>query len=258
MTEPRGGQLAGAAVLITRPEGQADGLARAVAAAGGTPVSLPTLSIEPVVPTSAVSQIPDLVIFTSANAVRHGRACVRYDDRTRFAAVGRATAAAMRESGLPEPLVPATASSSEGLLDDPRIAAIGPGRALLVKGVGGRDLLRRALQQRGFTVTVLDVYRRVIPELPKERITGLADAWRRGGVDVVTATSAEALGNLYAMFGDDRDLIDRTPLVTVSPRITEAAERMGHKGTCIVAGGPSDTELVAAIIEWVQSGCADR
>ena len=68
-------ELKAASVVITRPRAQAEGLARAVAAIGRTPVVLPLLEIAPLPDTSALRAALAalegyaLVAFVSPNAV---------------------------------------------------------------------------------------------------------------------------------------------------------------------------------------------
>jgi uroporphyrinogen-III synthase len=238
-------------VLVTRPKAQAAGLAAAIADLGGIPLLFPTLEIEPVEPAALPGGAPDLVIFTSINAVAHGRACVRHGPRTRFAAVGRATAAALRAAGLPEPLVPPVEASSEGLLADPRLELPAGARVCLVRGVGGRDLLPAALRDRGLEVEILEVYRRRSPDYSAEQVSGLEARWTSRGIDVMTATSVETLANLHALLSTaGRELFAATPLVVVSDRIAAAARELGHRAACSIADSPADEDVARAVLVW--------
>ena len=73
----RPGPLAGRTVVVTRPRGQADGLAGAIAAAGGTALLFPLLEISPADDprplAEAVDRLADtaVAVFVSPNAVDH-------------------------------------------------------------------------------------------------------------------------------------------------------------------------------------------
>ena len=238
-------------MLITRPAAQAEGLSSAVAAQGGEAIRFPCVAIEAVEPNHRLTEAPDLVIFTSANAVAHGLRHLNYDAHTRFAAVGRATAAAMQASGLPAPIVPAGEASSEGLLADPHLSLHAGARVCLVRGMGGRGVLPRTLRERGIALDLLEVYRRTRPDYRAEEVAALERRWRTDGIDVVTATSVETYQNLRAILtGSGRELLSETALVLVSERIAAAARALGHRAEIRVAAGPDDDSLVQALCDW--------
>src|SRR5205814_10419617 len=101
--------LQGLGVVITRPQAAAQTLASALADAGARTFVFPALVIEPLPPSpsldAALAHLSDcdLAIFVSANAVAHGLpAALRgrtWPSRTRVAAIGEATARALRNSG---------------------------------------------------------------------------------------------------------------------------------------------------------------
>lgn len=97
-------------VLITRPAGQSQALCRLLEHAGLVPHVLPTLSIEPLDTAALIGALRtalpcQMAIFISANAVRHARPVIAAvgglpADCT-VAAVGAASAAALRDAGFP-------------------------------------------------------------------------------------------------------------------------------------------------------------
>ena len=247
MTEPA---LAGLSVLVTRPATQAAGLCARVRAAGGEALPWPAIRIVAldVPPTRPDDPAPDWAVFVSANAVRYGLASVPAGPR--IAAIGPATAAALQAAGRPADLT-AAKPDSEGLLADPVLADVTGSRILIVRGVGGRELLARSLRARGADVAYREVYRRERPTPPGAEQAALVDRWRQGGVDVYTATSVEILNNLHDMLGPDaRDLLAATSLVTASARVVQQAERRGHRGARLLASRPDDEALIDAIADW--------
>jgi uroporphyrinogen-III synthase len=251
-----GPALAGLTVLVTRPELQAAGLCARVRAAGGEALPWPAIRIAPLeVPPGATDQpVPDWALFVSANAVRHGLGGL--PPGPRIAAIGPATAAALLAAGRPADFTAAKADS-EGLLADPAFADVAGRRILIVRGVGGRELLARSLRARGADVGYREVYRRERPSPPAAEQADLLDRWRRGGVDVYTATSIEILNNLHDMLGPHgRDLLAATSLVTASARVVQQAERRGHRGARLLASRPDNDALVDAITHWRSGRCA--
>src|SRR4051812_48674152 len=101
--------LAGVGVVITRPRPAAEALAATLAGAGARTFVFPALAIEPIADDpglrSAIARLPHchLAIFVSANAVEHGLAAAggaaTWPPGTRVAAIGQATAQALRNSG---------------------------------------------------------------------------------------------------------------------------------------------------------------
>ena len=83
-------------VLVTRPAAQCAALCEEIARQGGAAIPFPAVEIEPVAVQSSVTAVDyDLVVFVSVNAVEHGVRHVTKGARTRVAAIGRATAAAL-------------------------------------------------------------------------------------------------------------------------------------------------------------------
>ena len=160
--------LAGRVVVVTRPQAQAAALADPLTKLGAEVLLAPTIRIEPTALNdeirAAVSAVEryDLVVFTSANAVREFVARVRECggtahslDGVPVAVVGPATAAA-RGAGV-EPAIVAQESMAEGLLaalDECHVAAAGT-RVLLPRAAEARDVLPAALRARGARVEVL-------------------------------------------------------------------------------------------------------
>jgi uroporphyrinogen-III synthase len=108
------------------------------------------------------------LVVTSANAVRViGERLAELGltpavlSHLRFAAIGRATASALRELDLPVEVVPESAvgeALAEVLVDRVRGQ-----RVLLVRAANARDVVPDALEAAGASVTIADAYRTVIP-----------------------------------------------------------------------------------------------
>ena len=241
--------LTGLSVLVTRPAAPAASLAANIEQLGGTAVLLPAIGIVPLAASEVVDH--DLVIFVSVNAVAHGARFVTKTATMRIAAIGKATASALAEAGLPVDLVPESGFNSEGLLAHPELNLGAHSRVLIVRGEGGRELLQETFAAHGCSVTTLDVYRRVLPTLEAARRDEIENLWAGGGVDVVTATSVETLQNLVSLLSErGRDALRVTPLLVASRRIMSAAAEMDLQGPCLLATGADDAALVGALSYW--------
>jgi uroporphyrinogen-III synthase len=236
-------------VLVTRPAVQAESLCRLVSAAGGRPIAFPTIEILPACDIDSararLAESWDLILFVSRNAVEHGCALAPPGGfgMALIGAVGRATAAALEEAGLPPQLVPVSGFDSESLLALPELTGVAGKRVLIVRGEGGRALLGDTLVVRGADVHYAEVYRRSVPAV---EIGPQLSQWR-SEVGYVTATSDEVLNNLMRLVGDaGRDWLLETPLVVISERGAAGAMQLGFR-TVAVADEASDAGIVDAL-----------
>lgn len=250
MQPPRG-------VLITRPAHQATGLIAAVTAAGWEAIPFPVLAIAPVPDRSAAlaalaaAAAAQLLIFISPNAVAQAVSLLPDGLPTapRLAAVGDATAAALQyHFGRAPDLLPASGRyDSEGLLALPALQQLQQQRVVIVRGVGGRELLASVLRQRGAEVVYAELYQR---QLPASDAAALLQ--QRDRVAMVTITSGEALRNLCTLI--DRagggEWLRQLPLLLVGERNIALAATLGFKQPPRLAAGAGDAALLAALEAW--------
>ncbi len=240
--------LAGAGVLVTRAREQAGPLIAAVEAAGGVAWLLPALEIGPLPPPQRAGDAPDLVIFVSPNAVRHGKRCLRLPG-CRYAAIGPATAEAMRQTGHPPDLVPAGGYDSESLLAADELADMTGRRVLIVRGRGGRELLAETLRNRGAAVDYAEVYERRLPAADSDEKESVIAAWRDGRLRYVTCLSVATLRNLSELLGErGAEVLRGTTLVSASNRVLQLAVREDIAVDTLLAQGPEPSDLVRAMV----------
>lgn len=247
-----------ARVLVTRPAGQADALLAALESRGFVAEHLPMLAIEPIdpLPGAERQRVLDLdryqhLIFISANAARIGLA--RIDEfwpqlpaGQRYWAVGASTAAVLAGAGLAAES-PRSDMSSEGLLAMPGLADAQGQRILLIKGEGGRDLLARALRERGAGVDTLCCYRRAPVGHDAGRIRELVDG---SGLDIILISSGEGLALLSGLLQPrEHTNLAGTTLVVPSPRVATQAQELGWQHI-VCAENASDDAMLAAITDW--------
>jgi uroporphyrinogen-III synthase len=250
-------RLTGIGVLVTRPDHQAAHLCRLVEAEGGAAVRYPALVIQPRPDRAAIRAAVgptdryDLVIFVSANAVRFGADLLDRRRDAPVAAIGQATAAALNAAGHRVSLMPAEGADSESLLALPQLAHLSGQRVLIVRGVGGRDVLREVMTARGAHVHYAEVYTRE-PASPSAGLQAeIEQLWRQGGISAYTATSVELLEALVGIVTPRcRGLMDSTALVTGAERVADAAGRLGLGSPILLADSPEDTALIAALVRW--------
>jgi uroporphyrinogen-III synthase len=239
-------------VLVTRPAAQCAMLCEEIVGNGGNAIAFPAVEIEPLAMSTALTPVEfDLIVFVSVNAVEHGVARVNKGAHTRIAAIGRATAAALAAAKLAADIVPEAGFTSEALLAHPQLQLASGARVLIVRGEGGRELLKETFVARGMAVETLEVYRRVRPQVDAARIAELEARWADEGIDVVTATSIETLQNLQAMLTErGRQLLSSTALLVPSRRIVAAAVGAGLRGEPIIAAGADDAAMIGALAQW--------
>jgi uroporphyrinogen-III synthase len=187
--------------IVTRPRAQAKQLVARLEALGVDVVECPLIEIERTSDEPIDAAGYDWVVVTSPNGAeelaRRGR------NLPRVAAVGPATAEALREHGIEPVFVPRT-SSQDGLLREfPRPA----GRVLFAAAAGAR---RKAIDALGADF------------VPLYRTRLLAPAPPDGDVVVLASGSA---ARAYAGIGGD------APAVTIGPETTRVARSVGLRVT---------------------------
>ena len=232
--------LAGRRIVITRRAEQDQSLHRALSARGAEVIELPTIALAPPKswrPVDAALQRLnnyDWVIFTSVNGVeafaarlRRKRKTISGLSRALIAAIGPATARALRARGLRVSIVPED-FRAEGLLK-----ALGKGnwrgkRVLLARAAKARHLLPRELKRRGARVDVVAVYRTVVPRASRAR---LAKASGRRKPDAITFTSSSTVRNFFALLGNNRArrALRGVAVATIGPVTSHTAKAFGLK-----------------------------
>lgn len=248
--------LDGLTLVVTRPAAQAGPFLALAGGAGAHCLAFPTLEIERLALTpparAAVLAAPwDWAIYTSTNAVEAAFAELGPLPAQHLAAVGRATARALEQRGLAPRLRPGSANS-EGLLALPDLQDVAGQRVLLVKGAGGRDLLRATLEARGAHVETVELYRRAparpSPESAEALLAALASRERRLVVAVTSVEVLEALLALVPVHAADR--LRTAALLVPGARVAGAARDAGWTGTVVQAATAEDHAMLEALVAW--------
>jgi uroporphyrinogen-III synthase len=240
------GRLEGIGVVVTRPRAAAEALAAPLMREGARVWQLPALGIEELEPSAAVARLLanlaqfDMAIFVSANAVEKGLAAARrygaWPRGIAVAAIGEATADALRNSGIGPVISPAERHDSEALLGLAPLQVVKGQNVIVFRGEGGREHLKETLEARGARVEYAECYRRVRPDSdPSAVVAALA----RGEVHAVSVLSAETLENFIAMIGPAA--VQHLARVTlVVPHVAVGAHRDAKRfaRVAIAAHGP--------------------
>ncbi|HEY7063099.1 MAG TPA: uroporphyrinogen-III C-methyltransferase [Chloroflexota bacterium] len=253
--------LFGRRVLVTRTREQASTLVELLRAAGARPVELPTIAVQPPASYAALDAAllglgglgPSWVIFTSVNGVEavFGRLealglDARVFSSAQLAAIGPATAEALRRHGLRADYAPAEALTRAILADfcerDLRGACV-----LLPRADIAPPELAEGLAALGADVQSVVAYCTVPTE-------GLAAEARRaltvGGVDVVCFTSSSTVRNLVEALEGGVSLLAPLLVACIGPVTAATAHDLGVR-VDVVAREHTVPGLVAALCEAV-------
>jgi len=252
--------LHGVGVLVTRPELQATPLCRLLESHGASTLRLPAVEIQSRGDRRALAAYLgrlegfDLIIFTSANAVRFGAAFLEQKRDLTLAAIGPATARALNLAGYRVAVQPVGTTDSEGLLMHPRLEHLAGHRILIIKGSGGRQLLEQELTRRGAQVVRADVYQ-VVPAQPSAAtLAGICERFTAGDVQVITATSLSVAGSLLDMATATlRSEFERVHWLVPGTRIASGLRERGLLAPLLQSESAEDQDLVAALIRWRSS-----
>lgn len=244
------GREAGA-VLLTRPAGYNDTLAGQLEAARFPVIQKPLLEIAGTPLDQRKKQlIMDLdqfddIVFVSANAVEYGiqrmeQYWPQWPVALRWFAVGPATADRLQVRADVQALFPER-GASDALLDRPEFQSVANRRILIVRGVGGREMLADTLRARGADVQYLEVYERKPVPYDSDFVRAMA----KNDIDWVVMTSGEALTHFAQLVAGTE--ISATILVP-SERVQTMAIELGFAKVKIV-GDMSDDGIIRSIVE---------
>ena len=247
--------LKGLAIVVTRPAGQAAGLAEAIRGAGGEAILFPTIDIRDAADAGALDRALDELdgaawaIFVSPNAVEKtfARLDRAWPASVRVAAIGPGTGAALAQHGARGVLMPAQRFDSEGLLALPEFSAVAGARCVIFRGNGGRELIAETLAARGAKVKIVECYQRA---LPAADAGPLLERWATGNIAALTFASSEGARNFMTLAGAAaRPLAARTPAFVPHANIARTVARLGFRDVVETGAAQSDADagLLAAL-----------
>jgi uroporphyrinogen III methyltransferase/synthase len=214
--------LHGRTVAVTRARAQASGLAARLRALGAGVVEAPAIRVEPLPGEAPDLSAYDLVCLTSPNGahllferLRAAGRDARALAGATVAAIGPATAQALRGHGIEADVVPESAVAEE-LGEALRDVAVT--RALVARAADARDVLPDALRERGVEVDVLALYQTVAEPLDDGALAAARAA------DYVTFTSSSTVRFFLDAAGGEAGFSADTRIVSIGP-VTSATLR---------------------------------
>jgi uroporphyrinogen-III synthase len=254
--------LAGRRIAITRPADQAVELQALLRSRGAEPLPYPTIEIaspvdDYVALDGAIRSIAryDWVAFTSQNAVaafadRAESMNVTIPRAVRLAAVGEATARAVRSRLGAVDFIPSAARAESLAMEIPDIAER---RVLFPRGDLASDTLGRVLRSRGALVEEVIAYRTV----PGAGTGDLADQVRRGEIDAILFMSASSIRHLLDALDDmgpATHLSMRSPAIICIGAETARVAREAGIEVSAVATERTTEGVVDALERWFGRG----
>lgn len=201
--------LFGRSIVVTRARDRAGELSMQLEELGAEVIDAPTIEIAPPATyeplDQAIAELSqyDWLVLTSANAVerfldrlRHSGWDARALAGRKIAAVGSATAEALREAHLTPDAMPAE-FNAEALSRVLSATGVAGKRFLFARAADGSEVLPEALRELGARVDVVPAYRTVRPALD---VTPLRTRFAQGSIDAVTFASSSAVKNFVDHF----------------------------------------------------------
>jgi uroporphyrinogen-III synthase len=218
------------AVLVTRPAGESDPVVGALEALGYHVHAVPTVATQPLEFDRPDLAGYDWVVVTSAAGVAalgespSPRSGERVGERgegvnPRWAAVGQATARALRAAGVESSLIP---GESNGLALANALADVGGKRVLLVRASAASTDLPKRLRERGAAVDEVAAYLTI--EGPASSSDALKAALADPELAAIVFASGSAVRGFLALGGSAA-----WPAITIGPRTTKVAAQLGFR-----------------------------
>ena len=252
-------------VVVTRARAQSAEITAELEALGAKVIHCPTIEVAP--PDNwepldaAIQKLAeyDWLVFTSANGVDFFFQRVREKvigdplTKTKFCAIGPATAQALEAAGKAATVVPSD-SRAEGALasiidylgGNERVRGL---RFLIPRARVARDYLPDALRALSAQVDAVETYQTIKPQIDRD---SLISVFNDNTIDAITFTSSSTVSNFSALAGlpDLSALFAQTIAFCIGPITAETAEH--HRIPHIVH--PSEYNsgaLVDAIVESI-------
>ena len=239
-------------IAITRPIDQAKKLAKLIEQAGGAPILFPLIEITPLNDYSQFERVMseignyDWAIFISSNAVQNAMprlVKLGIPSNLQFAAIGPVTAKELQNFGVEEVLTPKERFDSESLLTLPEMTNVAGKKIMIIRGVGGRDVLAETLKARGAQVTFAESYQRINPQTDCDL---LAQLYAENKLHGIVVTSSEAMRHLLDLT-DNADWLKHVTLFVNHARIAELPIQLGLK--VHIAGAAGDEAMLALVLD---------
>jgi uroporphyrinogen III methyltransferase/synthase len=229
--------LFGKRVVVTRAREQASALSGLLRERGAEPIEFPTIRIVPMEDYSCLDAALldlgkyDWIIFTSANGVtstfdrlRTAGKDARALAGARVAAIGPATADALRANGVTADFVPSRYVAESVAEEWPDRDMTGK-RILLPRAKEAREFLPDHLREMGAQVDVVAAYQTVRDESGSREMVELLSERK---IDAVTFTSSSTVSNFVESLGAERtpELMRGVTVACIGPITADTAREL--------------------------------
>lgn len=245
-------------IVVTRPKHQAENLRLKLEAAGARVLLFPLQEIKQpdnvLMVQEQLSRIAsyDLAIFISPNAVEYTFKSIDTNilGTLKVAAIGKKTKALLEAKGITVDFYPKGIANSETFLAMPELLNFCKNKKIVIlRGNGGRDLIRNTLQQESSSVDYIEVYKR---NRPYQDLSVLSEHYYRNELDIILISSGNGLENLFQTVSDNAWLTEIT-LLLGSKRIKEQAFALKeHLGELFFTQDPNDEAAYMKLLEWAK------
>jgi uroporphyrinogen III methyltransferase/synthase len=263
--------LFGRRIVVTRPEHQAEDMARQLRAKGAEAVVVPAITIvappDPARLEAALQVLGsyDLVAFTSANGVDRvfevldrQRRDARAFGAALVAAIGPGTEAALARRAIVADVVAAEFRGeglAEAILAELAIHPAPAGkhrRVLILRALVARDALPAALRTSGVEVDIVAAYE--TKPAPAETVQALARDLEARAIDAVTFTSGSTVRELVqALAPRAQELLEGTIVAAIGPVTADVARGEGLRVDLV-----ANPYTVAGLIDALEHHFADQ
>lgn len=227
-------------LLVTRFASDAQRLANLLNSNDIFAIAQPLLAVKKSVEFNNVSFLftnsYDYIIAISSNAVNYTHQALLGAEWPvgRYFAVGKTTQTALSKASRQRVTTPEIRFTSEGMLELPCMKDLTGKRVLILRGVGGRELLAQKLTARGAIVDYYQPYQRFALDLNGAL---LVHEWKQQNINGAIISSGELLQRLLELVPENSiDWLKALIIYVPSTRLAEQARFYGWNHVQVFSG----------------------
>lgn len=234
--------LAGARILVTRPQSTSGTMRKALEQAGARVFEFPAIEILPPRNSGALDRAAskagsfDWIIFASVHSVIHfweSLARLKKDSRhlgaAKIAAIGSSTARELQNRGVNPDLVPPSYHSGSFVQALGRRGDLAGKKILLPRTDIASEPLREGLLRFGAQVTQVTAYRTRLNRAGRRE---LVEWLKHGEIDLAAFTSASTVEGFFRALGPRRSLASALRFASIGPVTSRSLRRHGVRVYC--------------------------
>ncbi len=234
-------------VLLTRPLTQVREFERKLILNNYQPLLFPSLVIKPLNATLTKVNF-DIVIFISVNAVNYGAKYLTKISKKKpilIAAIGTTTKKRLEHYGFKVDITPTGVASSEALLATKALVNISDKNILIIRGRGGREILKNNLSINN-SVLYLEVYYRKIANTSIEHKHSL-NKFLANKLGVIMLNSIDTLEAFLTIVDNINTnyvtKLQQYPVIVLGNRVAKAVKKSGFVNHFVATSYDNDSLL---------------